>query len=167
VLPPCAKADRYDFNGEPLKTCFNVEVMRALGSRGGALWLRFKEAEAAARAQDEPQSFGDMMEMGGSLTNLRSHVSSEKLTEIFGLPPEARVTVNRSVIEKVFDAMQNRAKESGVEKIDVGQFFSCCVAAGFNLEKKYAEIIFKKIDTDDSGGIDAKEWHDLIMKAAT
>jgi hypothetical protein len=166
VIPPCPKADRYDFSGEPLKTCFNAEVMRALGSRGGALWLRFKEAEAAAKAQDDPASFADMMD-GGAVSAFRANVSSEKLAQIFDLPADAKVAVNRSVVEMVFNEMQKKATELGVEELEFQQFFTCCHASGFMMQQEQARHVFSKIDTSNNGKISAQEWADLIKKAAS
>jgi len=162
-LLPIAKLSRFDeVTKKPIPNLFNGEVMRALGSRGGALWERLaKEDHLRGNAYKEDGtantdiSWSQAVKFTGAVSE-----DLDFYNKRFGLE-KCPVKITKTLLNKITEAIERT--DDGDGKITKKEFVQSCVGAGLShLTGDQYSTIFEKIDTDSSGEIDFDEWMNAI-----
>eukprot|EP00746_Dinoflagellata_sp_MGD_P163992 gnl/MRDRNA2_/MRDRNA2_92373_c0_seq1.p1 gnl/MRDRNA2_/MRDRNA2_92373_c0~~gnl/MRDRNA2_/MRDRNA2_92373_c0_seq1.p1 ORF type:complete len:196 (-),score=45.44 gnl/MRDRNA2_/MRDRNA2_92373_c0_seq1:98-685(-) len=153
---PTSKTNRFDeVTKKPVPNLFNAEVMRALGSRGGALWERL--------TKDKNEAAGGGGQVGWSEAVSNTAAGSEDINYYnrkFGLEG-CKVKITKTLLNKITEAIE--AQDDGVGNeirlITETEFLKSVVSAGITgLSKEQYSTMFKSIDKDGSGQIDFDEW---------
>lgn len=159
----------------PLNNIYSEEVMRALKSRGGAVWLR--EWEAAQAKKREAAGFQGGEAAPGSPQKVKFvegvaeqqaslHVlDSKKLYKLLGLdelakkrkeegkaqisPADDAEMIPAAVIIKCGDQLMEIAKRYGCDDLTIIDFENAAAACGLPLDKEQIRCAFKSVDVSE------------------
>ncbi|CAD7923250.1 unnamed protein product [Amoebophrya sp. A25] len=153
---PIRKAARRDVvTGDVLHNPFKPEVMSALRSRGGAMWLR-----GAVEHLSGEEALHYNHGLYGAMKNLGNF--EHDFNELFGLSPtEARL--NKTLLNRLTVALEhvavNRHDGQG-RTLDIMQFTQACHQCGLAqmLRPLVIEKMFNAIDHNEDGLMCFREW---------
>lgn len=161
-MVPISKTNRFDeVTKKPIPNLFNAEVMRALGTRGGALWERL--------VKEDHMRSADAGHVGGSVdwaeavkrTGVASSDDIEFYNRRFGLEKDCKVKITKTLLNKITECIQKH--DDGDRLITKKEFLQAVVGAGLShLTSAQYTKIFTSIDKDGSGQIDFDEWMEAI-----
>lgn len=159
-MVPVTKTNRFDeVSKKPIPNLFNPEVMRALNTRGGAMWER-------EVPQEERQAAGGGGEMSWSERVRSSQASAEiNYNEKFGLQ-KCNIAITKTLLAKITEQIEKVDKmdegedlKDGERLITEKEFLASVMGAGLShLTKDQYATMFRAIDKDGSGKIDISEW---------
>jgi hypothetical protein len=129
---------------KPIPNLFSAEVLRALGTRGGATWERgIAQAEEGASWSQK-------------IREAKAESADIDFNKRFGLE-NLPFKITKTLLGKITEQIEN--KDDGDQKIDEKEFLESVVSAGVShMTKEQYATMFKAIDKDGSGAIDFDEW---------
>jgi len=165
-----------EVSGKPIPNLFNQEVMAALRKRGGALWEREADAEAAAEKAGEDGGAPAWADATRIVEEMETTDDNQSLNKSFGLEgSKTKLTLTKTNMDvftqQLVRVAQNNekgytskdGKEIPPNSIGLKEFIDAAMAGGLGaFSREDLTTMFNTVDADQSGVLDIGEWVNAV-----